>query len=51
MEIDFVQSEMADKAALLPGAARLHGRRIAFTAEDMVTTHRVFRALLALARN
>ena len=49
MTIDFVQSEMADKAALLPGAQRA-GRRIQYTAPDMVTLYAAFRTALALAR-
>jgi D-amino peptidase len=46
--IDFVQSEMADKAALLPGALR-NGRRIEYTAGDIVTIYRAFRTAIALA--
>jgi D-amino peptidase len=50
--IDFVQSEMADKAALIPGARR-DGRRIEYTAAppdgDMVTIYRAFRTAIALA--
>jgi D-amino peptidase len=49
MAIDFVQSEMADKAALLPGAHRTE-RRIEYTAADMVTIYAAFRTALALAR-
>lgn len=49
MAVEFVQSEMADKAALLPGAIR-QGRRIEYTAPDMVTIYRAFRTALALAR-
>lgn len=49
MAVDFVQSEMADKAAILPGAER-SGRRVEFTASDMVTIYKAFRSLLALAR-
>jgi D-aminopeptidase len=45
--IDFVQSEMADKAALLPGALR-NGRRIEYTANDMVALYRAFRAAIIL---
>lgn len=50
LQIDFVQSEMADRAMLLPGSERLEDRRVAYTAPDMVTIYRVFRTLLALAR-
>lgn len=49
MAIDFVQSEMADKAALLPGARRVE-RRVEYTAADMVTLYAAFRTALALAR-
>ncbi|OGO36247.1 MAG: hypothetical protein A2W35_10325 [Chloroflexi bacterium RBG_16_57_11] len=49
LAIDFVQSEMADKAALLPGARRTE-RRIEYSAEDMVTIYAAFRTALGLAR-
>jgi D-amino peptidase len=49
MAVDFVQSEMADKASLLPGAIRT-GRRVEYSAQDMITIYSAFRALLALAR-
>jgi len=49
MTIDFVQSEMADRAALLPGASRA-GRRFQYTAPDMPTLYAAFRTALALAR-
>jgi D-amino peptidase len=48
MAIDFVQSEMADKAALLPGIART-GRRIEYSAPDMITLYRAFQSAVALA--
>lgn len=46
--LDFVQSEMADKAALLPGTTR-DGRRISYTTNDMVAIYRAFRTAIALA--
>jgi D-amino peptidase len=49
MTIDFVQSEMADRAALLPGANRA-GRRLQYTAPDMPTLYAAFRTALSLAR-
>jgi len=49
MAIDFVQSEMADRAAWLPGANRA-GRRLQYTAPDMPTLYAAFRTALALAR-
>jgi D-amino peptidase len=47
--VDFFQSEMADKAALLPGATRSAGRSIEFSAADMVAAYRSFRAAVSLA--
>ena len=48
--VELFYTEMADKAAILPGALRLDGRRIAFTAADMVAAYTSFRATVALAR-
>jgi D-aminopeptidase len=48
--VEFVQSEMADKAAIFPGAVRGEDRRVEYVAEDMVIAYRAFRTLLALAR-
>ena len=49
LEIDFTQSEMADKASLLPGATR-QGRTIRYVADDVLTVFQAFRCLLALAK-
>ena len=48
--IEFVQSEMADHAMILPGARRGEGKRIELTAEDMPTAYRLFRVAVSLAR-
>ena len=48
--IEFNQSDMADRAALCPGAQRLDGKRVELTVPDMPTVYRGFRTLLALAR-
>ncbi|MFW6135761.1 MAG: M55 family metallopeptidase [Chloroflexota bacterium] len=48
MGIDFPSSKMADGAALLPGAQR-QGRRITYTADDLLTAFRAMRTALALA--
>jgi len=48
--VELFYTEMADKAAILPGAQRLDGRRIAFTAADMVAAYTGCRAAVALAR-
>ncbi len=50
MVLEFVQSEMADKAMIMPGAKRLEDRKVQYVAEDMVTIYFAFRTLLALAR-
>jgi D-amino peptidase len=50
IEISFVQSEMADRAMVMPGAERGNDRTVSYTAQDMVTAYGAFRALLALAR-
>jgi D-amino peptidase len=50
MVLDFVQSEMADKAMIMPGAKRLEDRKVQYVADDMVTIYFAFRTLLALAR-
>jgi D-amino peptidase len=50
MIVEFVQSEMADKAMILPGAQRLEDRKVQYMADDMVTIYYAFRSLLALAR-
>jgi D-amino peptidase len=49
LALDFVQSEMADKAAVLPGAQR-KGRRLEYSASDMPALYEAFRAALGLAR-
>jgi D-amino peptidase len=49
MVLEFVQSEMADKAMIMPGAARLEDRKVRYMADDMVTIYFAFRTLLALA--
>jgi D-amino peptidase len=48
--VEFVSSDMADQAELLPGSRRLDGRRIEFTAADMVSAYRSFRSAVALAQ-
>ncbi len=45
--VEFIRSEMADAASLLPGARR-YGKRVEVIAEDMVAAYRTFRALVSL---
>lgn len=47
--IEFIRSEMADAAALMPGAQRDAGKRVSYTASDMPTAFRAFRSLVGLA--
>ncbi len=46
--VEFTYSNMADLASILPGAARLDARRVAYTAADMPAAYRGFRALVGL---
>jgi len=50
MTLEFEQSDMADRAALMPQAKRTIDRRVEYVADDMVTIYLAFRTLLALAR-
>ncbi len=50
MTIEFVQSDMADKAALMPGAKRANDRHLEYTSDNMVTIYQAFRTLLSAAR-
>jgi D-amino peptidase len=47
--VEFTESVLADRAALLPGSRRLQERRVEFVAADMLTAYRAFRTLAALA--
>ncbi|MCE9644801.1 MAG: M55 family metallopeptidase [Chloroflexi bacterium] len=49
MTVEFIQSDMADRAALMPHATRATDRRVEYTADNMVTIYLAFRAMLALA--
>ena len=48
--IDFLYSEMADKAALMPGSKRVDGRKIEITVADMPTAYQAFRSAVNLAQ-
>jgi D-amino peptidase len=50
LQLELVTSDMADRAAIFPGAQRLEGKRVELLAEDVVIAYRSFRALVALAR-
>jgi D-amino peptidase len=50
MTLEFEQSDMADRATLMPYAKRTINRRVEYTADDIVTIYLAFRTMLALAR-
>lgn len=47
--IEFIRSEMADAAAIMPGAQRLEGKRVTCAAPNMPEAYRAFRSLVSLA--
>jgi D-amino peptidase len=47
--LELVTSDMADRVAILPGASRLEGKRMEFTADDVLGAYRVLRAAITLA--
>jgi len=47
--VELVTSDMADRAGLLPEVVRVDGRRVEFSAADMPTAYRLFRAAALLA--
>jgi D-amino peptidase len=47
--VEFVKSEMADAASLMPGARRAEGKRVEFVARDMPEAYRAFQSLVGLA--
>jgi D-amino peptidase len=49
LEVDFVESHMADMAELVPGTARCGGRTISYRCEDYAEMFRVWRAMYNLA--
>ena len=46
--VEFFSSDMADRASLIPFAKR-EGTRVSFTAQEMDTVYRGFRAMVTLA--
>jgi len=50
IEIEFVSTQMADMAVLLPGSRRIDGRKLACEAEDMVKAYKAFRGMVSLAQ-
>jgi D-amino peptidase len=48
--VDFVHSEMADRAMIFPGATRGPDRRVTYAASDMLSAYSAFRTLQSLGR-
>lgn len=51
VEIEFMQSDMADRASLVPGSQRGADRCVQFEARDMLVAYSAFRTLCATSRN
>jgi D-aminopeptidase len=51
LAVEFMNTQQVDRAFLLPGSERPSATRLEFTAPDMVTAHRAFRAMALLARD
>jgi D-amino peptidase len=49
LEVDFIVSQMADMAELVPGATRTSGRTVSYTGDSYQETFRVWRAMYNLA--
>jgi D-amino peptidase len=47
--IELARSDMADRAAILPGARRMAGKQVEIVVDDVLTAYRAFRAVVALA--
>jgi D-amino peptidase len=47
--VEFVKSQMADAASLMPGACRVDGKKVEFVARDMPEAYRAFRSMVGLA--
>jgi D-amino peptidase len=51
LAVEFVEAQHVDRAFLIPGTERVDGTRLEYTAPDVVTAHRAFRAMAMLARD
>ena len=51
LAVEFMQTQHTDRAFLIPGTERASGTRLEYTAPDMVTAHRAFRAMMGLSRD
>jgi D-amino peptidase len=51
LAVEFMQTQHTDRAFLIPGTERASGTRLEYTAPDMVTAYRAFRAMMGLSRD
>jgi D-amino peptidase len=51
LAVEFLQTQHVDRAFLIPGTERVSGTRLEYSAPDMVTAQRAFRAMVGLARD
>jgi len=51
LAVEFMDTQHVDRAFLIPGTERPSGTRLEYSAPDMVTAHRAFRAMVGLARD
>jgi D-amino peptidase len=49
LEVDFIESQMADMAELVPGSSRTGGRTVSYTADEYREVFRAWRAMYNLA--
>jgi D-amino peptidase len=49
LEVDFIVTQMADMAELVPGSCRTGGRTVSYTADDYREVFRAWRAMYNLA--
>jgi D-amino peptidase len=49
LEVDFIESQMADMAELVPSSTRTSGRTVTYTGEDFAEVFRAWRAMYNLA--
>ncbi|MGH2523378.1 MAG: M55 family metallopeptidase, partial [Anaerolineales bacterium] len=51
LAVEFVLTQHTDRAFLIPGTERISGTGLEYTAPDMVSAHRAFRAMAMLAKD
>ena len=51
LAVEFMDTQYVDRACLIPGTERVSGTRLEYSAPDMITAYRCFRAMVTLARD